>query len=134
VNILSEKRFFYEENAIFQENVKNRKMKKDMKKKTDSKQKKFFMQIFFLKNIPSWFKRIFQKSEREGFEPSVRKKIVQRISNQPLSTTQPSLQKAKSPQNCQCRRQKHKEGGVFSSNTEYMCPFCPFWAVRGALF
>ncbi len=30
-------------------------------------------------------------SEREGFEPSVRIELVQRISNQPLSTTQPSL-------------------------------------------
>ena len=33
----------------------------------------------------------FSFSEREGFEPSVRIELVQRISNQPLSTTQPSL-------------------------------------------
>ena len=36
-------------------------------------------------------KKVKNQTEREGFEPSVRKKLVQRISNQPLSTTQPSL-------------------------------------------
>ena len=36
-------------------------------------------------------KKKYSVSEREGFEPSVRRNLVQRISNQPLSTTQPSL-------------------------------------------
>jgi hypothetical protein len=35
--------------------------------------------------------KVTSLTEREGFEPSVRRKLVQRISNQPLSTTQPSL-------------------------------------------
>ena len=35
-------------------------------------------------------------AEREGFEPSVRFKTVQQISNLPLSTTQPPLQRIES--------------------------------------
>jgi hypothetical protein len=49
------------------------------------------MQKVFLEKMKEKMKFDFTFSEREGFEPSVRIELVQRISNQPLSTTQPSL-------------------------------------------